>query len=231
LCHIASSIKIPTTNLTVPNNEILTVDGTTCDVVIQNGGALKGNGAVCDLSVNAGGTVDPGHSPGSITVNGNLTQSGTYTVQMQSPGTSAGTDYDQIIVKGTAILSGSLDPELLSGFSPTVGQRFTIIDNQGSSAVSGTFNGLAEGAVFAVGNTKFQITYAGGDGNDVVLSVVSPTTPVTATVTNAPDTGFAATASNPLATMLAATLVAGALVALSRATSRYATAGESAINS
>ena len=39
--------------------------------------------------------------------------------------------------------------------------------------VTGTFNGLAQGAVFFVGANAFQISYNGGDGNDVVLTVVS----------------------------------------------------------
>lgn len=202
LCHIAGSIKINSTNLSVPNNEILTVDGSTCNITVQTGGELKGNGAVCDLTVNFGGTVSPGHSPGAVTVNGDLHEAGTYTVQIQSPGVTAGTDYDQIIVKGTTNVSGSLNPELLSGFQPAVGQSFKIIDNQGNSAVSGTFQGLAEGAVFVVGNTKFQITYKGGDGNDVVLTVVSPNTQVTATNLQAPNTGSALVGASSLPTLL-----------------------------
>lgn len=215
LCRIASSINITSTDLTVPANEILTVDGSVCAVTVQDGGVLKGGGTVCGLTISAGGTVSPGHSPGVITVAGNLTQSGTYNVQMQTPGTTAGTDYDQIVVTGTVNLSGgSLDPELLNGFQPSVGQAFKIIDNQGGSAVNGTYNGLPEGAVFAVGSTKFQITYKGGDGNDVLLTVVSPDTPVTATIPKAPNTGFAAFVSTPVCILAIALAAAAALTVL-----------------
>ncbi len=46
--------------------------------------------------------------------------------------------------------------------------------NDGSDAVSGTFSHLAEGAVLNVAGLPFQISYAGGSGNDVVLTRISP---------------------------------------------------------
>ena len=45
---------------------------------------------------------------------------------------------------------------------------FTIIDNQGPNAVSGTFT---QGSSITVGGSTFNILYNGGDGNDVVLSM------------------------------------------------------------
>ncbi len=56
----------------------------------------------------------------------------------------------------------------LSG-TPVFGQHFLLIDNQGAAPVSGTFNGLPEGAAVNVNGYPFRITYAGGDGNDVEL--------------------------------------------------------------
>jgi hypothetical protein len=58
---------------------------------------------------------------------------------------------------------------------PAVGRSFDILDNQGGSAIDGTFKGLREGAkfkVFAAGRSMtFQITYAGtdADGNQNVI--------------------------------------------------------------
>jgi hypothetical protein len=51
-----------------------------------------------------------------------------------------------------------------------VGATFTIINNDGTDAVTGTFAGLAQGATFVVGGETFQINYKGGDGNDVTLT-------------------------------------------------------------
>src|SRR5262249_20617694 len=55
-----------------------------------------------------------------------------------------------------------------------------------SDRVAGTFAGLPEGATFVAGGQTFQISYTGGDGNDVALTAiplsVSPATPPAAAV-------------------------------------------------
>jgi hypothetical protein len=74
---------------------------------------------------------------------------------------------------------------LINGFTPHVGDQFTIIGNQGTNPVSGTFAGLPEGATFIVSGYQFQVSYAGGtDHQDVTLTVtrVATTTSVTSSV-------------------------------------------------
>ena len=39
--------------------------------------------------------------------------------------------------------------------------------------MNGTFNGLPEGGTFYANGAQFQITYKGGDGNDVVLREIA----------------------------------------------------------
>ena len=51
-----------------------------------------------------------------------------------------------------------------------VGNTFTILTNDGLDPIRGEFAGLPEGTFFFRGKLKFQITYKGGDGNDVVLT-------------------------------------------------------------
>lgn len=205
-CTLASSIDLSTTDAIGVANETIVNDGTLGNVTGHNSSSVKGGGSMASLTVNGGGTVAPGHSPGCLTVNGNLIENGNYTAEIQSPGATACTDYDQIVVTGTVNLSNSiLDTELLGGFTPSVGQTYEIINNQGGSAVTGNFSGLAQSAVFAVGSSRMQISYTGGDGNDVVLTVVSPTTPITATPT-APNTGTKLVSTN-IGEVLAATLV------------------------
>ena len=46
-----------------------------------------------------------------------------------------------------------------------------IIQNDGSDTVTGTFNGLAQGATVTVGSFTGRINYFGGDGNDVTIEV------------------------------------------------------------
>lgn len=69
----------------------------------------------------------------------------------------------------TADLGGTLDLELYYGFTPVVGQSFKIIDV--GETLTGRFTDLREGAMAeAFGDVGLFISYAGGDGNDVVLT-------------------------------------------------------------
>ena len=71
---------------------------------------------------------------------------------------------------GGAHLSGTAAATLV----PTPGEQFTLVNNDGTDAVSGTFAGLAQNAVTTIGNAAYKINYSGGDGNDVVLTQVGP---------------------------------------------------------
>ncbi|MFK8114585.1 MAG: CARDB domain-containing protein, partial [Rubripirellula sp.] len=87
-------------------------------------------------------------------------------------------ELDQLDVDGSLTLTGPLNVMLTSGFEPSVGDSFTIVNNAGTDAIIGAFAGLPEGATFTVGTTQFQITYAGGtDNNDVVLTAVNSGSP------------------------------------------------------
>ena len=82
-------------------------------------------------------------------------------------------------MNGTVTLGNAAAEPHAIGFSPAIGNSFTLIDNDGGAAdpVIGTFNNLPEGATFTSGGKTFQITYQGGDGNDVVSPVIDPTNP------------------------------------------------------
>ncbi|HET9174554.1 MAG TPA: hypothetical protein VFN56_04745 [Candidatus Saccharimonadales bacterium] len=175
----------PTTPLTISQNQTAIVDGTYGQTVVEGGGTLKGNGTVGALFVYKDGIVAPGHSPGCLTINGDYTQYGTY--QAEIGGTTACTGYDQLIVNGNVTLSdgqtppmlGTLQLSLVNNFKPQVGQTFEIINNKGSKPVTDTFSGLAEGATINVNGNVFKISYKGGDGNDVVLTVITAASPNT----------------------------------------------------
>jgi autotransporter-associated beta strand protein len=92
-----------------------------------------------------------------------------------SPGPS-GPGYDQLLVTGTVAL-GNASLHVTSVLVLPPDGRFTIIDNDGGDPVIGTFAGLAEGATFQVeSGARFSVSYQGGDGNDVVLSNITPVT-------------------------------------------------------
>jgi alpha-tubulin suppressor-like RCC1 family protein len=63
---------------------------------------------------------------------------------------------------------------LALGYTPNLGDEVTIIENTSTSAVTGQFNGLAPGGYLYFSHSGelygFRVNYAGGDGNDVVLT-------------------------------------------------------------
>jgi hypothetical protein len=73
------------------------------------------------------------------------------------------------VVGAVEIDNAGLNVEL--GAQTRPGDEFVIIANDGTDPVRGAFAGLPEGSVItAPGGAKLQISYAGGDGNDVALT-------------------------------------------------------------
>jgi len=103
----------------------------------------------------------------------NVTLDATTTFLVHLNAMNPGTGYDQLNVNGTVQL-GNAALNVVLGFDPAVGSAFTIINNDGSDAVVGTFSGLPDGAILALNGKPFQIRYVGGSGNDVVLTRISP---------------------------------------------------------
>ena len=150
----------------------LLVDGSISNstTTVQNGGTLGGHGTTGAVTVQSGGHFAPGDSPGVLHT-GDLSLTSGASFDEQIGGTTAGTGYDQTIVTGTVALNGAtLNVSQYAGFVPSAGQTYTIINNDGSDAVSGTFAGFAEGATVTLAGQALKISYVGGDGNDVTLT-------------------------------------------------------------
>ena len=75
--------------------------------------------------------------------------------------------HDKLFVKGSVALNGAR-LSVLGPFPPTI--PVTIIDNDGTDAVIGTFAGLPQNARVIVAGRPMRISYTGGTGNDVVLT-------------------------------------------------------------
>ncbi|WP_079435627.1 DUF4347 domain-containing protein [Zoogloea sp. LCSB751] len=158
------------------NNTLTGYDG---QITVSSGASLAGSDWLNDtLTIASGGKLTLGvtgtnDGVGHFTIDSgaNLVVGGT--LEMNAAGASS---YDQIVVQNGAVtLTGStLSFTLKTGYVPTVGDHLTLIDNQGSSAVVGTFSGLAEGSTLTAGGASFQISYVGGTGNDVVLTRLAP---------------------------------------------------------
>lgn len=139
-------------------------------VTVASGGTLGGTGTVAGtVTVQSGGTIAAGSSPGILTT-GNLALNAGGTASFELNGATAGTQHDQIDVNGTVNLGGAT-LELSIGGSFGIGNTLILIDNDGVDAITGTFDGLAEGTNLTRSGYTFQISYAGGSGNDAVLTV------------------------------------------------------------
>lgn len=188
-------------------NNVLVMNGTRGPGEVK-GGTLKGSGTVGDTAVTYGGILSPGTSPGCINT-GNLSMVSGTTFLAELAGTTVCTEYDQTRVTGTVSLgNATLSTVLLNNFAPVAGNTFTIIANDSNDAVTGTFLNLAEGATFTVNGYVFRVSYVGGDGNDVVLTVQS--------VPAVPNTGLQILTNHPIITMVTTTLLALGIALLAR---------------
>jgi hypothetical protein len=78
------------------------------------------------LSLGSNGGIAVG-STGVLTINGNYTQTSAGQLYVYIGGNTAGTQYDQLAVSGTATLNGSLYVNDINGFVPTSGSLFQVL--------------------------------------------------------------------------------------------------------
>ena len=169
-------------SLAVSNGSVFTNSGTVTGNVSVSG-VMNGTGTVDGaLQIKAGGELAPGNSPGTQTVTGNFTVDSGARVSMQLDSLAS---YDQIVVGGVITLDGTLD---LSLGAMAGGQLYTLILNSGTSAIQGAFANievsgsavtLGAGNTFTVDGLTYDLSYTGGDGNDLTLSVLSVPEPST----------------------------------------------------
>ncbi|WP_198670318.1 autotransporter domain-containing protein [Dyella sp. C9] len=118
---------------------VLSVDGSIpgAAVSLANGTALIGNGTVGATTLQTGATIAPGHSIGTLTVQGSYQQAAGAVYQVQLDPTSANADLIQ--VKGAATLQpgAALQVSRISNNPYTLGTRYTVLDASGG--LSGTF--------------------------------------------------------------------------------------------
>ena len=142
-------------------------------------GIFGGKGSLRNVILN-GGTLAPGAGVGLLT-SSDITMVGPAKLQIQLNGLTPITEHDQVLV-GDFVL-GNFTPnlptlQLVVNFSTLLGQTFEIADVTTDTGTFGQFNDTAgnvlnEGSTFIAGGVAFQISYVGGDGNDVTVTRVS----------------------------------------------------------
>jgi autotransporter-associated beta strand protein len=136
--------------------------------VFVTGGILRGTGSIGPLQANAG-RIEPGLMPNVLKAQSlNLLPGTTLAFGLNGPAA-----YDQLQVAGDVNVSGAT-LELSAPNDAPFNNPFVIVKRDGAG-MTGTFGGLPEGAtVFPANGRALRITYAGGDGNDIVLTPVAP---------------------------------------------------------
>lgn len=182
-----SGANTNTGTLTVASNKITLNGSANNNITVNSGALLDGNGIINgNLTLLNGATLAPGNNVGVLTINGNLKANSGSTLSFDIGGTNAGTNYDQLAVNGTADIAGA---NLVANHSYTAGNAdsYTLISNDGSDAITGTFSGRAEGSTLtANGNaTPLKVSYSGGTGNDFTLTAPTASTIVGVTSSTA----------------------------------------------
>lgn len=169
---VLTATNTNTANLTVSAGTLL-INGSYAGsasnptLTVAAGATLGGTGSIGDLGTNrnliVNGTLSPGNSPGLFTVNGTvaLNANSNFRVELQSPGVSPGTDYDQLVITGSSLTidpTATLTGVRLGGYTANFGDTFVIVNNT-FGTVNGTFAGLPDGSLFSFNGQVFQIRY------------------------------------------------------------------------
>ena len=144
-----------------------------------NGGTLGGNGSIDGaVTIGDGGGSTATLAPGKDAAN-------LHTLRIQSALTlKADAVYscrlstqkvtsDKVMANGVTIESGARFDFIQLGHGQlTPGTVFIVIANTSAEPISGTFTNLPDGSTFTSGRNSYQVSYEGGTGNDLTLTVV-----------------------------------------------------------
>ena len=161
-----------------------------------NGGSFFLSGLAGDVRINAGALILGAAAPHEILVNGggtleidNLSNRGPsvswsvlFVPAAGAPSTlrTGFTAFNSILLQILGTLAINNAKLVLNGSGPNAaGSTLVIFSNDANDEVDGTFMGLPEGAIINVLGTSNQISYRGGDGNDVTLTVLDSLVPTT----------------------------------------------------
>ena len=116
----------------------LIVDGTLTSptVTLIAASTLSGTGTLYGDLINSSGTVAPGHSPGTLTVNGNFTHPRNGTFQLQIGNVNW---FDQLNVSGRASVGGTLQVQNWEGNALSYGQQYAFLH---AGSITGSFDNI-----------------------------------------------------------------------------------------
>jgi hypothetical protein len=179
--HVAAGAKLTTfAGLNVEQHGRVVVEsGATLDVQfvdVRNGGRLSGAGSIVTGSgpiagqvENVSGVVAPGGlvaGPGALSIEGRFSNAALGILEMELGGTTL-SQYDQLVVEGSAALAGTLRVLLTGGYMPALGAQFTLLTT--SDGIGGQFDATELPALAAN-----QMWFLGYGVDSLLLKVTLP---------------------------------------------------------
>lgn len=155
------------TGLTQVNAGRLIINGAIAgELHVNPMGTLGGNARIGGSLVNYG-FIEPGNSPGQITINKNLTLNRSGTLHIEIAGNQPG-EYDQVRTRGRATLGGTLHLSMINGFVPKAGEEVSFLIADGGK--TGKFDQVV---------TDFQGPLGFGNPTDKPIQNDTPGKPTT----------------------------------------------------
>lgn len=146
-----------------------------CAVDIKSGARLEGDGDVGSVILRGGSEAAPlssqkGRLGAELSIRGSITFEASTTFRVDAWGTLPSQGNDTLVVDEGVILQGT---ELVPVFHyvPATGETISVLRKGSFGVPTGTFTGWPEGGVKVVDGIPLKITYRGGSGRDVVLTV------------------------------------------------------------
>ncbi|MBL8471596.1 MAG: hypothetical protein JNM98_07355, partial [Rhodocyclaceae bacterium] len=134
-------------NMTVGGSGFTLADGT-----VSGTGTISGNVTI------GNGLLNPGYSPGALTISGDLTLAAGSTTRIELGGTTAGNTYDVVSVTGHVTLDGVLNVLPYGSYTPAAGDSFAFMH---FGSVSGSFSSQnlpsGWGLVYTAGLDSLQL--------------------------------------------------------------------------
>jgi outer membrane autotransporter protein len=161
-------------SIVVDNGRLFLNGNASSAVTVNTQGVLRGTGRIGG-PVTVSGILQPGNSPGTLTIAGPVTQSTGSTLNLEIDGTGIGNgagNYSRIVTTGayTIATGATLSPVLrgityaagetagTNSFTPVLGQRLSGIV-QADGGVTGRFSTITQPTVGLLPGTRFQALY------------------------------------------------------------------------
>ena len=170
---------------------------------LSGSATLSGDSTIQASVFNSGATSPGVNGAGTLTIHGNFTQTSAGSLNIDIGGTTAGTQYDQLAVTGSAALDGTLNLSQINGFAASNGNQFTIVTAASLTGLFSTVNGqdAGNGQFFSPVFNPTNVTLLAADSSSLRVTSQVPsrfaTQAITSLTLNFTEALVGSDASNP----------------------------------